>query len=45
MLKSKKLKTIELPDEVLEEFLSENEITEFRKNDIGIFSITVVAYK
>lgn len=41
----KKTKTIELPDEVLEEFLNKSEIQEFRKNDIGIFSITVVAYK
>jgi len=41
----KKSKTINLPDEVLEEFLSEGEIKEFRKNDIGIFSITVVAHK
>lgn len=41
----KKTKTIELPDEVLEEFLNRSEIQEFRKNEIGIFSITVVAYK
>lgn len=41
----KKTKTIELPDDVLEEFLNKSEIQEFRKNDIGIFSITVVAYK
>jgi len=41
----KKTKTIQLPDDVLEEFLNKDEIKEFRKNDIGIFSITVVAYK
>ena len=41
----KKTKVIELPDEVLRGYLTDNEINDFRKNDIGIFSITVVAYK
>lgn len=41
----KKAKVISLPDEVLKEFLNENEIAEFRKNETGIFSITVVGYK
>lgn len=41
----KKTKVIELPDEVLKEYLNEEEISDFRNNDIGIFSITVVANK
>lgn len=41
----KKTKTIELPDKVLHEFLNKEEITEFRKNKIGVFSITVVGEK
>ena len=41
----KKTKIIELPDEVLDEFLIKEEIADFRKNKIGIFSITVVAEK
>jgi len=41
----KKTKVIELPDEVLEDFLNKNEIAEFRKNQTGIFSITVVGTK
>ncbi|OGB63074.1 MAG: arsenite S-adenosylmethyltransferase [Caldithrix sp. RBG_13_44_9] len=41
----KKSKQIELPDEVLREFLSGKEITDFRKSGTGIFSITVTGYK
>jgi SAM-dependent methyltransferase len=41
----KKTKVIELPDEVLKDYLNESEIREFRKNNIGIFSITVVGHK
>lgn len=41
----KKSKAIELPDELLKEYLSEDEIAEFRENETGIFSITVVGYK
>ena len=41
----KKTKLIELPDEVLREYISESEIESFKKNTIGIFSITVVGYK
>lgn len=38
-------KTIELPDELLNEYLNETEIEKFRKNKTGIFSITVVGQK
>ena len=41
----KKTKVIELPDNVLKNYLSEEEINSFRNNQIGIFSITVTAYK
>ncbi len=41
----KKRKTIELPDEVLNNYLTDNQIKEFKENQVGIFSITVVGYK
>ena len=41
----KKTKVIELPDDVLREYINDSEIELFRKNNIGIFSITVVGYK
>lgn len=41
----KKTKVIELPDDVLREYINDSEIEMFRKNNIGIFSITVVGYK
>jgi ubiquinone/menaquinone biosynthesis C-methylase UbiE len=41
----KRTKVIELPDEVLKQYLSNQEIINFKKNNIGIFSITVVGYK
>ncbi len=41
----KKTKVIELPDNVLKNYLSEEEINIFKENQIGIFSITVVGYK
>lgn len=41
----KKTKTIHLPDEVLSKYQTPEEIENFRKNETGIFSITVVAYK
>lgn len=41
----KKTKTIELPDEVLNNYLTDNQIKEFKENQVGIFSITVVGYK
>ena len=40
-----KTKVIELPDDVLKNYLSETEIMSFRNNQTGIFSITVTAYK
>lgn len=40
-----KTKVVELPDEVLKNYLSETEIVSFRNNHMGIFSITVTAYK
>jgi SAM-dependent methyltransferase len=41
----KRTKVIEVPDDVLKEYLSNSEIERFRSNNIGIFSITVVGYK
>ncbi|MCS7053310.1 MAG: methyltransferase domain-containing protein, partial [Ignavibacterium sp.] len=41
----KRIKTVELPDNLLKKYLNNNQITEFKKNNIGIFSITVVGYK
>ena len=41
----KKNKVIDLPDEVLKDYLNNQEIEKFRNNNIGIFSITVVGYK
>ena len=41
----KKNKVIDLPDEVLKDYLNDPEIEKFRNNNIGIFSITVVGYK
>lgn len=41
----KRTKVIELPDNILKEYLEEEEIKTFRENKIGIFSITVVGYK
>lgn len=41
----KKTKTIDLPDEVLSKYLNENQLAEFKKKEVGIFSITVVGYK
>ncbi|MCU0414909.1 MAG: arsenite methyltransferase [Ignavibacteriaceae bacterium] len=41
----KKTKVIDLPDDVLREYINDSEIELFRKNNIGIFSITVIGYK
>jgi arsenite methyltransferase len=41
----KKSKRIDLPDELLSQYLSEEGIKEYKKNLKGIFSITVVGYK
>jgi len=40
-----KEKEIELPDELLRNYLTEAEISEFKNNKTGIFSITVTAEK
>ena len=44
-IETKKSKSINLPDEILKEYLNENELRKFENNEIGIFSITVVGYK
>ena len=41
----KKTKRINLPDEILKEYLNDSELEKFKKDEIGIFSITVVGYK
>jgi len=41
----KKTKVIDLPDEILKEYLSEAELTGYRQSGVGIFSITVTANK
>jgi len=41
----KKTKVIDLPDEILREYLSGAELTEYRQSGVGIFSITVTADK
>ncbi|MDP2037608.1 MAG: arsenite methyltransferase [Ignavibacteria bacterium] len=41
----KKTKVIELPDEVLAQYLTKEEIESLRKSKTGIFSVTVVAEK
>jgi SAM-dependent methyltransferase len=38
-------KTIHIPDSILRYYLSEDELSAFKENEIGIFSITVVGYK
>lgn len=41
----KRTKVIELPDELLKEYLTEDEVLDFKSRNIGIFSITVVGQK
>lgn len=41
----KKTKVIELPDDILREYLTEAEIIQYRQSRVGIFSITVTADK
>ena len=41
----KKTKVIDLPDEILREYLSEAELTGYRQSGVGVFSITVTAFK
>jgi len=40
-----KEKPIIIPDDILQNYLSQNEIDNFKKGDIGIFSVTVFAQK
>ncbi len=41
----KKQKQLQLPEEVLQKYISQEELSEFRKSGTGIFSITVYADK
>lgn len=41
----KKTKSIELPDELLKEYLSDADTEEYKSSPVGVFSITVVATK
>jgi arsenite methyltransferase len=41
----KRTKVIELPDEVLKEYLSDPEIEKYKNMNVGIFSITLVGFK
>ena len=41
----KKTKVIELPDDVIKQYLGDSEVEKFKMNNVGIFSITVVGYK
>ncbi|MGB5288434.1 MAG: arsenite methyltransferase [Ignavibacteriaceae bacterium] len=41
----KKTKVINLPNEIFKKYLSDSDIDNFKNNNIGIFSITVVGYK
>jgi len=40
-----KVKEIDLPDEVLRNFFTDEDIRKFRESEVGIYSITVTAYK
>jgi arsenite methyltransferase len=44
-IKIQKEKRINLPEEILKEYLSENEIRDFKEGETGIFSVTVYAEK
>ena len=41
----KKIKTIDIPDAILKLYMTDSEIRRYRENKVGIFSITVTAYK
>jgi SAM-dependent methyltransferase len=41
----KKTKLIDLPDDILKNYLNNEELVYLRENNVGIFSITVVAFK
>ena len=38
-------KAIKIPDEVMEAYLKEEQISAYKESNVGIFSITVVGYK
>jgi hypothetical protein len=38
-------KTVEIPDEVLEEHLSKETIADYKEGNVGIYSITVTGVK
>jgi len=38
-------KEIYLEDELLNKYLDDNALSDFRRNDIGIYSITITGYK
>lgn len=44
-VKIKRTKTITLPDSLLKDYMNEQEIIDFNKSEVGIFSITVVGSK
>lgn len=44
-IKIQKEKRIDLPEEILKEYLTENEIRDFKEGETGIFSVTVYAEK
>ncbi|MFA5805441.1 MAG: arsenite methyltransferase [Melioribacteraceae bacterium] len=41
----KKIKVIDLPDEILKDYLLDAELKQYHKSKVGIFSITVTAHK
>ena len=41
----KKTKTISIPDEILTQYLNDEQLSEYNNSGIGIFSITVVGEK
>jgi SAM-dependent methyltransferase len=41
----KKTKLIDMPDDILKNYLTNDELVSLRGNNVGIFSITVVAFK
>lgn len=44
-IKVERTKTVEIPDEVLQEHLSEQTIEQYKKGEVGIYSITVTGEK
>ena len=44
-IRVQKQKTIHIPDEILNKYMTEKELSDFRKGDTGIYSVTVSAGK